>query len=129
MEEKNLYYLDGNNFYTIHYSEEFPGYERIPSGINIDYCYRVPEDCILFVKQKDGSVTRLELEKDDVLFVLYSNTKDYSERKYVVISNEEFKEYFSVLDKTNEERMSKMTLKSEPCCDGCTDCCCPCESC
>lgn len=128
MEEK-FYYLVGNNFYTIDYSEEFPRYVQPSCGINIDYCYRVPENCILLVKQKDGSVTRLELEKDDILFVMYSNTEDYSERKYVVISNDEFKEYFSVLDKTNEKRMSKVTLKGEPCCDGCTDCCCPCESC
>lgn len=128
MEEK-FYYLDGNNFYTIDYSEEFPRYVRPLYGINIDYCYRVPEDCTLLIKQKDGDTKRIKLEKDDVLFVLYSNTEDRSERKYVVISNEEFKEYFSVLDKTNEERISKMTLESEPCGDGCTDCCCLCESC
>lgn len=126
MEEK-FYYLDGNNFYTIDYSEEFPHYVRHSSGINIDYCYRIPEDCTLLVRQKDGGVTRLELEKDDVLFVLYSNTEDRSERKYVIANNDGFKEYFSVLDKTNEERMSKRSLKREPCCDSCTDCC-SCES-
>lgn len=119
---KNYYYNIGDHIFALDATGDFPQVEHIRSGINIDYSYRIEEDGILRVRDKDNNITEHEVKKNDIVFVMYSNTDDYRDKQIIIIHDDRFSEYFTKLDERDEKRMKEM---SEPCSriSECTDCC------
>lgn len=119
---KNYYYSIGENIFSFDTVDNFPQVTHIRTGINIDYSYRIGEDGILKIKDKDNNITEHEVKKNDVIFVMYSNTEDYRDKQIIIIHDDRFGEYFTKLDERDEKRVKEMS-ESCPRISGCTDCC------
>lgn len=116
------YYSIGENIFSFDTVDNFPQVTYIRTGINIDYSYRIEEDGILKIKDKDNNITKHEVKKNDVVFVMYSNTEDYRDKQIIIIHDDRFGEYFTKLDERDEKRVKEMSES----CSGiseCNDCC------
>lgn len=119
---KNYYYNINNGMYEINTNTDFPEVDHIRSGINIDYSYRIKEDGILKVKDYNNNITEYEVKKNDIIFLMYSNTEDYKNKQIIIIRDNKFDEYFKGLDEFNERREKEMT-ENKSCICNCNDCC------
>ena len=108
--------------YEINTNTDFPEVDHIRSGINIDYSYRIKEDGILKVKDYNNNITEYEVKKNDIIFLMYSNTEDYKNKQIIIIRDNKFDEYFKGLDEFNERREKEMT-ENKSCICNCNDCC------
>lgn len=118
---KNYYYDMGNRMFELDNNGDFPQIDYINSGINIDYSYRIKEDGLLRVKDYFGKITEYEVKENDIVFVMYSNTKNYQDKQIIILHDERFVEYFKGLDELIEERKSELKncYNDCECCDGC----------
>lgn len=118
---KNYYYDMGNRMFELDNNGDFPQIDYVNSGINIDYSYRIKEDGLLRVKDYFGKITEYEVKENDIVFVMYSNTKDYQDKQIIILHDEQFAEYFKGLDELIKERESELKncCNDCECCDGC----------
>lgn len=115
---KNYYYNIGDRMFELDNNGDFPQIDYVNSGINIDYSYRIKEDGLLRVKDYFGKITEYEVKENDIVFLMYSNTKDYQDKQIIILHDERFVEYFKGLDELIEERKSEL----KNCCNDC-ECC------
>ena len=107
---KNYYYDMDNRMFELDNNGDFPQIDYVNSGINIDYSYRIKEDGLLRVKDHFGKITEYEVKENAIVFVMYSNTKDYQDKQIIILHDERFVEYFKGLDEL---------INDCECCDGC----------
>lgn len=117
---KNYYYNMNDRMFEFDSTGDFPQVEYVRTGINIDYSYRIKEDGILRVKDYNDNITEYEVKKNDVVFLMYSNTDNYRDKSIIIIRDKQFEDYFKRLDET-KEAMEKNSISNCDC-DGC--CCC-----
>ena len=118
---KNYYYDMGNRMFELDNNGDFPQIDYVNSGINIDYSYRIKEDGLLRVKDYFGKITEYEVKENDIVFLMYSNTKDYQDKQIIILHDERFVEYFKGLDELIKERKSELKNCGNDCkcCDSC----------
>lgn len=130
---KNYYYNIGERLFSVDIEENFPTIDSNIDRANIDYSYRIKEDGILKVKDEDGNIIEYEVKENDVIFIMYSNTDNWYNKKIIIVRDERFNEYYKDLDKHHEEERIKRESPMEcvqvykaQCCDDCcnTEICC-----
>ena len=100
---KNYYYNIGDRMFEFDVNNDFPKIDAVKQGINIDYVYRIKEDGILHVKNYKDEITDYEVKKNNIVFLMYSNTDSYRNKVVIIIRDKQFEDYFTVLDETNEK--------------------------
>lgn len=125
---KNYYYNLGDRMFEFDATGDFPQIDTVKIGINIDYSYRIKEDGILHVKNYKGDITDYEVKKNDVVLLMYSNTRDYRDRQIIVIRDNQFNDYFNTLDETDEKVRQERENTTE-CINNCDSCCDECNCC
>lgn len=130
---KNYYYSVGERLFSVNTEKDFPEIDNNIARANIDYSYRIKEDGVLKVKDRNGNITEHEVKENDVVFVMYSNTDDWYNRTIIILRDDRFIEYYKGLDKYQEEERIKRESPMEcvqaykaQCCDDCcnTEICC-----
>lgn len=119
---KNYYYNMGDRMFELDNNGDFPRIDYVKPGINIDYSYRIKEDGLLRVKDHFGKITEYKVKENDIVFLMYSNTKVYQDKQIIILHDERFVEYFKGLDELlEEERKSELNncCNDCECCDSC----------
>lgn len=93
--------IKDSNIYRVDFEKE--EFESIGYFGNIDYHYIIPEDGILEITDKNGNKKSIEVKQYDLVLKLYSTTKDYDDKEYIVISNPELKDYYRRRIKKQED--------------------------
>lgn len=121
---KNYYYnINSSPLFEYDVVDNFPQINNVRSGINIDYSYRIKESGKLHVKDMNGIITEYDVKENDIVFLMYSNTENYHEKKIIIIRDDRFDEYFRDLDKRDKEREKRMNTEADICidCEGVND--------
>lgn len=116
---KNYYYNGGGNLYELQNNGEFPEVNRLSSGLNVDYSYRIVDDGFLHIKDRTGVVTTYEVRHNDIVLIMYSNTSDYKDRSVIIIHDDELSRYYDILDDLNKNRNK---LSDNVACENCATC-------
>ena len=74
----------------------------------IDYTYIIEEDCVIEIDGVD-----VNLEKDDIIFKMYSNA--INNRDYIVVKNEKLVEHMRFLDENKNSKYEEPV--SDLCCE------------
>ena len=117
------YFFKRNTLFSFNENDLYDA-DIVYGGISIDYAYRIPEDGVLIVKKDNGTKEEYDVSKDDVVFAMYSLTDNYEDRQIIIIRDQQFIDYFKLMDEKEERRKAILAqrtieMKEPPVC-GCT---------
>lgn len=97
-------------------------FDTIDYFSRIDYAYIVDEDGELIITTKDGEKT-YSVQSSDLVLRMYSADKDYCNKEFIVIHNDEIKDYARRYKAFFEENLKKTECEDCNCTKvGCIKC-------
>lgn len=109
------YYIstNGNIMFDVDFEDKVVN--EVRAEFLIDYSFIIPEDGVVYIKNKNNDCTEeIKVKKNNLLLRLYSNSAIANNKKYIVVDSEVMCQY---IEEYNKFRTEKVLSDCNSCCD------------